>query len=77
MIAIRATYDGEASQSLEPSSAVNREVSIVILFLNDSSPQRSTHKSQREIAEKMLATRDAMEPLECRVSEPIREGRVE
>jgi hypothetical protein len=77
VIAIRAIYDGKEFRPLGPFPVFDREVSVIILFPEDSSPQSSTHKSQREIAEEMLAARDAMKPLGCSVSDLIREGRAE
>jgi hypothetical protein len=80
MVAIRATYDGKEFRALEPLPKVDREVPVVIIFLEETQPNRPPNfdrESQRKIIEEMRAARDAMEPLGCSVADLLREARGE
>ncbi len=89
MLTIRGVYDGLTFRPLPSESVpeVDREVSVAIVFLEDltngnSNTELQSQEAPRprperewEAARRMLAARDAMEPLDVSVAELVEEGR--
>lgn len=75
MIAIRATYDGKDFKPVDPLPEVKHEVPVAIVFLEEPVNQDEKRRRQLEAAQRMLAARDAMEPLGIPVKDLIEEGR--
>jgi len=77
MLTIRGVYDGKTFSILpsEPLPQVQREVPVVIVFLEDVALEANRGQLQAEIAKRMRAARNAMPPLGVNVKELIEEGR--
>lgn len=89
MIAIRATYDGKNFTPLpsENLPKIDGKVQVAIIFLEepatngagkteqDNETPRPRPAREWEAARRMLAAREAMEPLDCSIKELIEEGR--
>jgi hypothetical protein len=77
MLTIRGVYDGTTVRPLpsEPLPIVEGEVPVAIVFLEDWLTEEEKRQSQKEIARRMRAARDAMEPLGMSVKDLIEEGR--
>jgi hypothetical protein len=77
MLTVRGVYDGKTFSVLpsEPLPQVQREVPVVIVFLEDVALEANRGQLQAEIAKRMRAARNAMPPLGVNVKELIEEGR--
>jgi hypothetical protein len=77
MITIRGVYDGNTFSALpnEPLPQVQREVPVVIVFLEEVSPEADQRQHQVGVARRMRAARDAMPPSGISVKELIEAGR--
>ena len=76
MLAIKGIYDGKTIRPLatETLPEVEGEVPVLITFpgVKDAEAER---RQRIETAERMVAERDAIEPLGCSVKDLIEEGR--
>jgi len=78
MRAIRGVFDGETFNALpgEPLPAVEREIPVAIVFLEETPSDDETRQRQLSIAKRMRAAREAMPPLDVTVKDLIEAGRV-
>lgn len=74
---VRGVYDGASVKLLpaQPLPVVDHEVPVEIVFLDDEVSVEEKRQRQWEAARRMLAARDAMEPLGMPVKDLIEEGR--
>ena len=77
MLTIRGIYDGKAFKILpcEPVPAVQREVPVAIIFLEDVAIEHKGRQQLLEVAKRMRSARDAMGPLGVSVKALVEEGR--
>ena len=77
MIAIRGVYDGKSFRALpgEVLPAVEGEVPVEILFVEEDQIQFSSKTQLRKVIEEMREARSKMAPLGCSIKELIEEGR--
>lgn len=74
MLTIRATYDGQTFRPLpfEPLPEVEKEIPVAIVFLEDVPTLR---QDPQEVARRMRAARERMQPLGVSVKDLVEEGR--
>jgi hypothetical protein len=77
MLAVRGVYDGKPFRALpnEPVPAVDREVPIAIIFLEEVPLKAQRRQHLVEVAKRIRAARDAMSPLGVRVKDLVEAGR--
>jgi hypothetical protein len=77
MLTIRGVYDGKSFKALPTESvpAVDHEVPVAIIFLEEVSTEILKRRDQIEVAERMRAAREAMSPLGVPVSDLVEKGR--
>jgi len=77
MLAIRGKYDGKTFKALpnEKLPAINHEVSVAIIFLEDFAAKQARSAYLLEIAKRMRAERAKMLPLNMSIKELIEAGR--
>lgn len=77
MLTVRGVYDGTQIRPLpsETLPQVGREVPVAIVFLEEPIEGASDRLRFMEAARRMLAARDAMEPMSETMRELIEEGR--
>jgi len=77
MLAIRGVYDGKIFRALptEPVPAVQREVPVAIIFLEDVTDISHSRQYQVEVAQRMRAARQVMAPLGVCVKDLVEAGR--
>jgi len=77
MLAVRGVYDGKRFRVL-PSEAlpvVDREIPVIITFLEDLPLADYQREQEIEIAKWMRATRETMKPLGMNTKDLVEEGR--
>jgi hypothetical protein len=77
MLTLRGVYDGKTFRILptEPLPAVEREVPVAIVFLEDIEVAAQGRDRQVEAAKRMRAAREVMPPLGINIKDLIEEGR--
>ena len=77
MLTIRGVYDGKIFRALptEPVPAVQREVPVAIIFLEDVADTSLSRQYQVEVAQRMRVARQAMVPLGVCVKDLVEAGR--
>ena len=77
MLAIRGVYDGKTFKVLptERMPAVQREVPVAIIFLEDVSDELKGRQGLGEVAKRMRTAPEAMTPLDMSVKDLVEAGR--
>lgn len=77
MLTVRGTFDGKEFKPLpsERVPAIDREVPVAMLFLEEVGADNERTRRQLEIAARMRAARAAMAPLGMSVKDLVEAGR--